>query len=502
MLLPSPVLPHLLPSADEGVDVVDGGDVPVPQRRALEEGVLVASHDAPVRVLDVRGQRGLGVPEGLGRPVLPHHHAEAEQRGALGEHAIVGLRHLPRAHVAEDRAVPAARGRAQLAAGEVLVLLVAGVPLELRELPVRHGHVGATLGLPAVVARPSAVADRRHVGHRLVDLGDHFLQRRLLRVRSTQRRVEARGELLGLPERLREEGATLVLGNEEGLLASVVLLAPVAATLGGARVHRDDDRGEVQRLVALEADAGQVHAHAHGGDVVPNLVLIIRGAFQLALHDIGGGFRLVVHGLRGGLGLVQRRLLRLPLEDQLVRRLLVLLGLRDVRLGVYGGLLGVGRGLFRVGDRLFRALDPALGVGDLCVGILHGLLRRDRVGLHAVVQVRRLLDKLRGRLRVGAGILRQRLDLRGGERRDGDLPAVLGFVARIELRLPRLVVAAVPGIDVAVEVVRCHPTVAARGVGGTAVRAAHVVAKQHPILEEVHTDGVHARLDEELLARL
>mmetsp|Transcript_4371 Transcript_4371/g.12171 ORF Transcript_4371/g.12171 Transcript_4371/m.12171 type:complete len:342 (+) Transcript_4371:64-1089(+) len=340
--------------------------------------MVVALHDAATGLPDVVGQSGLRVPARLGRRPVPHHHGKTEQRGALDHHAFVRLRHLPSAHVAKDRAVPIARGRAQHATGEVLVLFVTCVPLKLSELPVRDGHVCATFRLAAIIAGPSAIADGRDPRHRLVNLGDHVPEGRLLLECAANRRIPARGELPSLRRAIREELAACAIGKD-GLLARVVLAAPLATSLRGAGVHRHCDWSHVGRSAGRQPNTGQVHAKAHGLDVRPSFGLQIRRALHVPRNDGGCVLGRLVRRLRRGLGAIGSLFLRLPGLHELVCRCDRLHRLRDVLLGLQdrGLVEEVRDGLrFRVGDlRQIRDLRRARG-GLLAQAVIGRLVAR------------------------------------------------------------------------------------------------------------------------------
>mmetsp|Transcript_91521 Transcript_91521/g.179250 ORF Transcript_91521/g.179250 Transcript_91521/m.179250 type:complete len:206 (-) Transcript_91521:367-984(-) len=200
---PTPIVPDILPSADEGVDVVDGGAVaPGVQPRALKEGMVVALHDAPPSVLDVVGQFGLRAPERRSRGSVPLDHAEAKQGRALREDAVGGLRHFTGAHVSKKCAIPTSRGGAGLAAAEIFVFLPAGIPFEFCELPIRDWDVGATLGIDAVLACPRAFPDRGHVWHGLVNFVNKPLHHVLVLIHPADRGIVTGAEFLGLPRRI------------------------------------------------------------------------------------------------------------------------------------------------------------------------------------------------------------------------------------------------------------------------------------------------------------
>mmetsp|Transcript_2049 Transcript_2049/g.5017 ORF Transcript_2049/g.5017 Transcript_2049/m.5017 type:complete len:364 (-) Transcript_2049:2051-3142(-) len=256
------IVTDLVPCADEGVDVVDGGRVAPAETRALEEGVIVTLIDAAPCRLDIVGQLSLRAPEGLLGGVIPHYHCEAEQRGALDQDALWGLRDLARAHASELGAVPIAGSWAQVATREVLVPLVARVPLELREPPIWDRDIRAALGVDAILTCPGALPDGRHPRLCLEDLFQHRNQAVLL----GQRAAEGRVELVVKQNRsfsgLREEVAGTLLNRVDGLLALLVLVASLPARLYRVCVHGRQKRRHGQRLCVGQTGAWEIKANS------------------------------------------------------------------------------------------------------------------------------------------------------------------------------------------------------------------------------------------------
>mmetsp|Transcript_108826 Transcript_108826/g.304699 ORF Transcript_108826/g.304699 Transcript_108826/m.304699 type:complete len:368 (+) Transcript_108826:318-1421(+) len=230
----SAVVLHRLPHLDEGVNVLLRRRVSaIAQLGPLKKGVPLAPQDAPLCRLDVVRQGGLRVPEGGRRRVIPHHHAEAEQGGALGEHALGRGRRLPRVGAPEDGAVPT-RGRGiGPTSGVRLVLLVARVPLELCEVPIRNRHVRATLGVDTIITRPCAIRRGREPWLHLVNSIKHRVDVLRFGDESAIRRVELFREGDRLRRGLGEQVAMPRGARPYRLLTQLLLAAPIAAVCRG-----------------------------------------------------------------------------------------------------------------------------------------------------------------------------------------------------------------------------------------------------------------------------
>mmetsp|Transcript_3075 Transcript_3075/g.11925 ORF Transcript_3075/g.11925 Transcript_3075/m.11925 type:complete len:767 (+) Transcript_3075:361-2661(+) len=489
----------LVPSSDECVDVVDGRRITTAERTASEESMVVALRDSTSHLLCVVGQLRLGAPEGLSGALVPADHGEAEEGGALHQHALRGLRHLARAHVAEDSAIPTTGRGAGLARSEELVLFPAGVPLELSELPIRHRHICTALAIDAILSRPSASTDRRNERLHLEDSVEHVHHGVELGRLPAKTRVEGvlEGERLAGPG--THEVAATALGGEDGLPAVDMPAAPVAALLGRRDVPFDHDcrQAELLALRGGHPHARQVQADAPGCDLADQLRL-------------GGHSRAVLLDCRLDCCIGRIQLLLVVCEP--LRPLVVLrggrvseflLGILDVvrRSDALGGLLLELLRLGRVGlgprAVLISLVDLSRRRVDLVPSALVGRLSGGGLGLQARLQGRGLGKQVRGV--VGLAATHDLHRLLRCRRHGGN---VAGLVTGRLLCLQRLVVALIPGVRIPEVVVSGHPAVAARSVHNAAVGATRLVAEEAEVVHGVHTEAIQAGLHVEVLACL
>mmetsp|Transcript_99733 Transcript_99733/g.253571 ORF Transcript_99733/g.253571 Transcript_99733/m.253571 type:complete len:536 (-) Transcript_99733:209-1816(-) len=243
----------LLPNLLEGVDVGERAPLGLRSRGTVVEVVAIALEDAEAVLLDVIRELGLRAPEGLGSRCIPVDDGEAVQGGALHSDLLsCGTHGLVHTAATEPGAIPIRRGRTQLAAREVLGLLIARVRVTVGELRIA-GYVVAALRLRAVLTAPGA-----HLGlrqgllprHHGTDGVDYRMQLRLRSRIATDGGIEVVRRPHNLRNTLRGQQAGLRVGVENRLPAAAVLLASLPTIVHGKGLWRID-RLARPRLVLL-----------------------------------------------------------------------------------------------------------------------------------------------------------------------------------------------------------------------------------------------------------
>merc|ERR1719350_821791 len=119
-----------------------------------EEVVVVTLQDVLALLFPVICQLSLGGHPSLLWRQIPHHHSETVEPDSLDQFALRGRFHFAVRVSTQFGTVPAWVCRTTLAAGEMLILLVASEVFTRLEIPGWLANIRTTLGVDAIITTP------------------------------------------------------------------------------------------------------------------------------------------------------------------------------------------------------------------------------------------------------------------------------------------------------------------------------------------------------------